>query len=287
MMPHVSFGSDEYLAQRRLRLLTVCGGTDIGSIRKQNQDTFVIADLESGSISRPSVRTDVSVSRPGLLLLVCDGMGGAAAGDVAARVAAESIQHELEAAGSAVARAPGPSLEHAIVGANQAVFNEAQVHPEDRGMGTTCTAAIVSPDRVAIAQVGDSRAYLLRDGQLRVLTRDQSIASELLGNGTFSSEDIAHSPFRHLLSQAVGTKDHVEPVGTDQELLEDDRLLLCSDGLHGPVSDAAIADILNRTPDPFAAAQALIAAALAAGGPDNVTVVVANCGPLRRQTTLH
>ncbi|HET6279917.1 MAG TPA: protein phosphatase 2C domain-containing protein [Polyangia bacterium] len=286
-MAHVSFGSDGEVGQGRLRLLTVCGGTDIGSRRQQNQDTFVIADLESGSISRPCVRTDVSVSRPGLLLLVCDGMGGAAAGDVAARVAAASIQHELEAAGPAVVRSPGPSLEHAMVGANQAVFNEAQEHPEERGMGTTCTAAIVSPDRVSIAQVGDSRAYLLRDGQLRALTRDQNIASELMGNGVISSEDIARSPFRHLLSQAVGTKDHLEPVRTDQELREGDRLLLCSDGLHGPVSDKAIADIMNNTPDPFAAAQGLIAAALAAGGPDNVTVVVANCGPLRRETTLH
>jgi serine/threonine protein phosphatase PrpC len=270
-----------------LRLLTVCGGTDIGSQRQQNQDTFVIADLKSGLISRPCVRTDVSVSRPGLLLLVCDGMGGAAAGEVASRVAAASIQRELQAAGPAVAREPGPSLEHAVVGANKAVLHEAQVHPEERGMGTTCTAAIISPDRVSISQVGDSRAYLLRDGELRVLTRDQTIAAELGGNGALSPEEVARSPFRHLLSQAVGIQRHIKPVGIDQDLREGDCLLLCSDGLHGSVSDQAIADILNKAQDPSAAAQALIAAALAAGGPDNVTVVVANCGPLRRQTTLH
>jgi serine/threonine protein phosphatase PrpC len=286
MVP-VSFGSPSTAEERPLRLLTVCGGTDIGSQRPQNQDTFVIADLESGSISRPCVRTDVTVSRPGLLLLVCDGMGGAAAGDVAANVAAATIQHDLERAGSAVARAPGPSLNHAILGANQAILNEAEVHPEERGMGTTCTAAIVSPDRLTIAQVGDSRAYLLRDGKLRALTRDQTLASELGGSGALTPEETARSPFRHILAQAVGIQANVKPVATEEEFREGDRLLLCSDGLYEPVPDQKIAEILNGTPDPFLAAQALIAAALDGGGPDNVTVVVANCGPLRSRATLH
>ncbi|HEY2900017.1 MAG TPA: protein phosphatase 2C domain-containing protein [Polyangia bacterium] len=286
-MTRLSFGTEADRGERPLRLLTVCGGTDVGSKREQNQDTFVIADLESGTISRPCVRTDVSVSRPGLLLLVCDGMGGAAAGDVAAQVAAVSIQQELAMAGPAVVEAPGQSLQQAIVGANQAILKEAAVHPEERGMGTTCTAAIISPDRIAVAQVGDSRAYLLRDGKLRTLTRDQTVAAELLGASVLNQEQLARSPFRHILAQALGTRTHVDPVATDVDLHEGDRLLLCSDGLHGPVSDQAIAEILNRTPDAFLAAQALIAAAIAAGGPDNVTVVVANCGPLRQQTTLH
>ena len=267
-------------------MLTVCGSTDIGRQRPQNQDTFVIADLESGVTSRPCIRTDVSVCRPGLLLLVCDGMGGAAAGDVAAKVAALSIQHDLEIAPDVV-RAPGPSLEHALAGANQAIIAEAKIHPEEHGMGTTCTAAILSPDRLTIAQVGDSRAYMLRDGTLRALTRDQNLAVELAGKGELTSEQIALSPFRHILVQALGTKPQVQPVETDVELRENDRLLLCSDGLHGSVSDESIAEILGGTSNPSLAAQALIAAALSAGGPDNVTVVVANCGPLRRMTTLH
>ena len=286
-MEPVSFGASTAGEERPSGLLTVCGGTDIGSQRPQNQDTFVIADLESGLVSRPCIRTDVSVSRPGLLLMVCDGMGGAAAGDVAASVAAASIQHDLEQAGPAVVQAPGASLNHAIVGANQAIRKEAEVHPEERGMGTTCTAAIVSPTHLTIAQVGDSRAYMLRDGQLRALTRDQNIASEMGASGALSAEQVARSPYRHILAQALGTQANVKPVGTEEELCEGDCLLLCSDGLYGPVSDKAIAAILNSTPDPFLAAKALIDAALAAGGPDNVTVVVANCGPLRRQTTLH
>jgi len=279
-MTHRSLEKDARAGQSPQRLLTVCGGTDIGSKRQQNQDTFVIADLESGVISRPCVRTDVSISRPGLLLLVCDGMGGAAAGDVAAHLAAVSIKHELEIAGSTVVRAPDRSLEHAISQANRAIFNEAETHPAEKGMGTTCTAAIVSPEKIAIAQVGDSRAYLLRDANLRALTRDQTIAAELFGAGALDHQQVARSPFRHILAQALGTKGHVEPVMTDVDMREGDRLLLCSDGLHGPLPDADIAAILNRQPDPFLAAQGLIAAAIAAGGPDNVTVIVANCGVL-------
>jgi len=267
------------------RMFTVCGGTNIGSEREQNQDTFVIADLESGRLSRPCIRTDVVISRPGLLMLVCDGMGGRPAGDVAAQLAAASIKHDLQAAGDHVGQAPAESLKRAVLGANQAILDEAQAHPEERGMGTTCTAAIVSPERLAIVQVGDSRAYLLREGRLHTLTRDQTLASDLVDQGSLREDEVENFPYRHVLAQALGTNATVKPVITDVALREGDRVLLCSDGLHGPVSDEAIGEILTRTPDLAKASEALIAAALAAGGPDNVTVVVADCGPLSRRTT--
>lgn len=147
-------------------------------------------------------------------------------------------------------------------------------------MGTTCTAALVSPDRLAIAQVGDSRAYLLRDGRLRPLTRDQTLVADLLASGALKEDQVQQFPFRHVLAQALGTKPHVDPVITDVEVREGDRVLLCSDGLHGAVPDTTIAAILSNTRHVDEASQALIEAALAAGGPDNVTVVVADCGPL-------
>lgn len=153
---------------RSHRMFTVCGGTNVGSKRAENQDTFVITDLESGRVSRPCIRTEVWVSRPGVLMLVCDGMGGRAAGDVAAQLAAASIKQELQAQGDQVGQSPDHSLKHAVLGANQAILDEAEAHPAERGMGTTCTAALVSPDRLTIVQVGDSRAYLLRgDGCAR------------------------------------------------------------------------------------------------------------------------
>jgi len=259
------------------RQLAVCGGTDVGKERSQNQDTYVIADLRSEDLGKPCSRTDIAVTPRGILLLVCDGMGGAAAGEVAARLAAESIKHVLVKAGPAVCAHPNESLEDAVADANQAIRREAEAHPEERGMGTTCTAAIVLPDRLFISQVGDSRAYLLRDGMLRALTRDQSLASLLVDSGALRPEQVSTSPHRHVLMQALGTRSTISPVTTEIPLQAGDRILLCSDGLHGPVAEDTMAAILTAVGDIDRATHRLIEAALAAGGPDNVTVVVADC----------
>jgi len=267
--------------ERPHRRVTVCGGTNVGSKPEQNQDTFVIADLGSGRVSRPCIKTDVWVSRPGVLMVVCDGAGGRAAGDVAAQLAASSIKQGLQAEGENVGQAPDHALKRAVVGANQAIRDEVEAHPEEAGIGTTCTAAIVSPERLAVAQVGDSRAYLLRDGRLLTLTRDQTLASGHDDAGGPKPDGGECSPDRHVLAQALGTRGSVTPVITDIDLREGDRVLLCSDGLHGPVSDESIAAIMTGTTDIAEVSDALIAAALEAGGPDNVTVVVADCGPLR------
>ena len=277
---------DAASVERPHRLLTVCGGTDVGAERADNQDTFVIADLGSGALSRPCIRTNVSVSQPGVLLIVCDGMGGRPAGDVAARVAAATVKKEVEGAGPAVVDVPGPTLKSAVESANRAVIAEANSHPEDKGMGTTCTAAVFAPDHLSVAQVGDSRAYLLRDGKLQLLTQDQTVAAKMVESGALKPEEVENFPYRHVLLQALGTDGRVKPVVTEIDLREGDRVLLCSDGLHGPVHDDVIAAILKVPGDAEHATQGLIAAALAAGGPDNVTVVVADCGPLRSRLTL-
>jgi serine/threonine protein phosphatase PrpC len=256
--------------------LAICGATDTGALRADNQDTFVIADLRSGDLSNPCNRTEIPLSPRGILLLVCDGMGGAAAGDIAAHIAADTIKRQLVGA-PAVAECPDESLKSAVWGANGAVLAEAKAHRETRGMGTTCTAAIVLPERLFIAQVGDSRAYLLRDGRLRLLTRDQTMADQLVESGALRPEDVATFAYRHVLMQAVGTHSTIEPAISEINLRHGDRILLCSDGLHGPVPDREIARILAAVPDINLAAHELIQAALAAGGPDNVTVIVADC----------
>jgi serine/threonine protein phosphatase PrpC len=257
-------------------LLTVCGATDIGAQRRENQDAFVIADLDEGTVHAPSLRTDVALARAGVLLVVCDGMGGAPAGDVASRVATSVIKQQFESAGPSALTAPGPTLEGAVEGANRAILDEVREHPEDKGMGTTCTAAVLAPEHLSLAQVGDSRAYLLRDGRLELLTRDQTMASKLVESGALKPEEVEHFPYRHVLLQALGIAATIHPVLTDVELREGDRILLCSDGLHGPVRDELIQAILRAPGDAQQAARGLIAAALAAGGPDNVTVVVAD-----------
>jgi len=257
--------------------LAICGATDVGTKRADNQDTFVIADLWSGDVSNPCRRMEIPLSERGILLLVCDGMGGAAAGDLAARIAAEAIRQQLVGAGPAVTEHPNESLKSAVFGANGAVLAQAKAQPEARGMGTTCTAAIVLPDRLFVAQVGDSRAYLLRDGRLQRLTRDQTMADQLLESGALRPDQLDSFPYRHVLTQAVGTQAAIEPITSEARLRRGDRILLCSDGLHGPVPDQKIARILGADADINSVTHALIQAALAAGGPDNVTVVVADC----------
>jgi len=258
------------------RHLAICGATDTGALRADNQDTFVIADLQSGDLSNPCSRAEIPLSARGILLLICDGMGGAAAGDLAARIAADTIKQKLVGAPT-VAEHPDESLRSAVWGANGAILAVAKAHRETRGMGTTCTAAIVLPDRLFIAQVGDSRAYLLREGRLQLLTRDQTMADQLLESGALRPEDLGTFAYRHVLMQAVGTQSTIEPITSEVRLRHGDRILLCSDGLHGPVPDHEIARILAGAADISSAAHELIQAALAAGGPDNVTVVVADC----------
>jgi len=262
----------------RAPAVAVCGATDVGLVRPQNEDTFMIADLASGKLSSPCIGTDFSVSSSGVLLLVCDGMGGHAAGEIAARVAAQAIKECLVSEGSKVTQHPVESLKHAVLDANQAVLDEAKAKPEERGMGTTCTAAIVLPNRLIVGQVGDSRAYLFRNGELHPLTRDQSLVSQMMDQGLLDAEQARRSPYRNVLLQALGGHTRLDPVVTEFDVRPGDRLLLCSDGLHGPVTDARIAELVGTTRDLTAAARALIAEALAAGGPDNVTVVVADCG---------
>jgi protein phosphatase len=258
--------------------VAVCGATDIGLVRPQNEDTFMIADLASGQLSSPCIGTEFSVSSSGVLLLVCDGMGGHAAGEIAARVAAQAIKECLVSEGPTMTEHPVESLKHAVMGANQAVLDEAKAKPEERGMGTTCTAAIVLPNRLVVGQVGDSRAYLFRDGELHALTRDQSLVSQMMDQGLLDAEQARRSPYRNVLLQALGGHTRLDPVVTEVDVRAGDRLLLCSDGLHGPVTDTRIAELVGATRDLTAAARALIAEALGAGGPDNVTVVVADCG---------
>jgi PPM family protein phosphatase len=256
-------------------VLRVCGATDVGLHREDNQDTFVIADLSSGKVSSPCVEVGVTLPDSGYLLLVCDGMGGAAAGEVAARIAAGSIRQRLVAAGDVVSEHPQEALGDAVAVANRAILNDAQTEPRHRGMGTTCTAAIVLPGTLTVAQVGDSRAYLLRDGRLWSLTKDQSLANELLARGVLTPDQMGSFSHRNVLLQALGVKTAVEPVISQYNLKPGDRVLLCSDGLHGLISDAEIQGHLKDAGDFTGITKSLVDHALAAGGDDNVTVVVA------------
>jgi serine/threonine protein phosphatase PrpC len=217
--------------------------TDIGLHRKSNEDAFVV---------QPP------------LYAVCDGMGGASAGEVASGLAAETLAAEV---------AGGTPLHAAAEAANAAVFRRAHDNLELSGMGTTLTAFVVEGSTARFAHIGDSRAYLLRDGELRQVSDDHSLVGEMVRDGRLTLEEAAVHPHRSILSRALGTEPQARIDEFTEDLLPGDVLLLCSDGLSGPVPADAIRVALTRA-DPQAAAERLILEARRGGGPDNITAVV-------------
>ena len=195
------------------------------------------------------------------LAMVADGMGGHVGGEVASRLAVEAA---VAAAGDAVER---------MQAANAAVVGTALDRPRLAGMGTTMTLAVFSAGAVEIGHIGDSRAYLLRDGALAQLTRDHSLMADMIASGELTPEQAAVHPFRSVITRAVGMESSVVVDRVAHDLLPGDRVLLCSDGLTTMLADADIAALLARGEAPAAAA-ALIEAANRAGGYDNISVVV-------------
>lgn len=253
--------------------------TDLGKTRDHNEDRFLVADLTRREASlQPAVRTH-HVGERGSLFVVADGMGGAAAGELASEMATETIYQQLV---RALAEEPevtpqrfAARLKEAVEAANEQIHSYAVAHPDVRGMGTTTTAAGLLGDHVFLTQVGDSRAYLIRHGEAVQLTKDQSLMQRLVEAGELTEEEAAKSERRNIILQALGPDARVKVDLTHQELRKGDILVLCSDGLSGQVKKEEIAAIASRERDLGAACDQLIALANERGGPDNVTVVLA------------
>ncbi|MHB8680733.1 MAG: Stp1/IreP family PP2C-type Ser/Thr phosphatase, partial [Acidimicrobiales bacterium] len=206
------------------------------------------------------------------LFAVADGMGGHAGGEVAARTAIEALQQEF-------ARQPSiDGLVTAVRRANQSVWDRSHEDPDLRGMGTTLTAAALvatdDGDRLVLANVGDSRSYRFHDGTLTQLTKDHSVAEELVERGELSEAEAAVHPHRHILTRALGVAPDVEVDVWQVTPEAGDRFLLCSDGLSNEISTRRMTSVLSSTPDPQQAAETLVRMANEHGGNDNVTVVV-------------
>jgi PPM family protein phosphatase len=231
-----------------LRVAEQYVGTDTGRQRRANEDSL---------LARPP------------LYVVADGMGGAQAGEVASRLAVESFQQGLDdttdAEGSLAAYARA---------ANIRIHERSQMNAEHAGMGTTLTAVYVGAEEVAIAHVGDSRAYCLRAGELLRLTDDHSLVDELIREGKLTPDEAVEHPQRSVITRALGPEPEVEIDTRSYRARDGDVYLLCSDGLTTMISDAFIAEILLAHPRLRDAGEALIAAANEAGGRDNITVVL-------------
>jgi protein phosphatase len=221
--------------------------TDVGRGRPENEDRYLV-DHEDR------------------LYAVADGMGGHRAGEVASATAIDALQ---------AAFAEGAPLDQAVGEANAAVFEKASSNLEMRGMGTTLTAAALLDDhRALLGHVGDSRAYLMRDGAVTQITEDHSLVEQLVREGRLSPEEAASHPQKAIITRALGIDPDVEVDTYPVDLRPGDRLLLCSDGLTNMLADTAIAGVLRRQSDPQEAAELLVEMANEAGGDDNITVVV-------------
>ena len=296
----------------------IVGATDVGLVREHNEDNYLIIDLDTEETDFSHLR-EYDLGQRGALLVVCDGMGGAAAGEVASQMAVLSMRQQLlpvppagepatpgepAATGAAASgdvtaaggeAATGTAADAAASGdkaeselhkvarrlrdaaqrANQEIYEAACADIAKAGMGTTLTALMLLQSHVAVAQVGDSRAYLWRQGRLTQITHDQSLVNQLLDSGQITPEQAKLFEHSNVILQALGVQEDIEVVLSSETLRRDDRLLLCSDGLVGVVSDEEIQDVLSTTENLEEGVHRLIDMARAGGGPDNITVILA------------
>jgi PPM family protein phosphatase len=231
-----------------LRAADTIAKTDTGRQRRENEDS---------ALAQAPV------------FVVADGMGGAQAGEVASRIAVEAFAHDLPSSGT-----PEQRLVARVQEANRQIFDVSRSERERAGMGTTLTAAYLGDSNLTIAHVGDSRAYLYRDGSLRRLTQDHSLVDELVRRGKLTEEQAAEHPQRSIITRALGPEPEVEVDTWTYPVRAGDVLLLCSDGLTSMVSEERVAEILAASDSLKTAAQTLIDEANAAGGRDNITVVL-------------
>jgi protein phosphatase len=245
------------------RRIVTAAASDIGKRRSGNEDSYAVWTAERAGGTHPADH----------LLVVCDGMGGTVAGEVASRMAVDAV---LKSFAESAERDPAVALSDAVHAANDAIWDHGQARPDLKGMGTTCTAIAIRGDQVTIAHVGDSRAYLVRGREITQLTQDHSLVAQLVARQEITAEQAKHDSRRNVVTRSVGVAPEVDVdiVTLHEPLGPGDTLLICSDGLHGPLEDdqlarAAAAGSLDQ------AARQLIQLANDRGGPDNITAVLA------------
>jgi serine/threonine protein phosphatase PrpC len=256
--------------------VSVFGRTDVGLVREHNEDNFLVADLSEGNRSiRPEAQSR-RIGPKGSVFAVCDGMGGAAAGEVASRIAVDTIydmmqQGEAATDDESLAR----KLEKAVCEAGRRILTAAKINRSQRGMGTTVTIAALIGPRLLIGQVGDSRAYILRGRRLVQVTKDQSLVQQLIDAKQMTEEEAKTFDKNNIILQALGTSEDVHVDVTSVVLKKGDRLVMCSDGLSGLVENETIREVVSSASHPADACKILTEKACENGGHDNITAIVA------------
>src|SRR2546429_892100 len=264
--------------------------TNVGRVRSGNEDNFLVLDLSaqkawtgSEGDEPPAEMRRFEVGPKGVVLVVSDGMGGALAGDVASRMAVETVRDMLtgsdDGEGETLCSPDTPLVEclrNATDYANFAIHRRSQEDPRCSGMGATLTAAAITSEGVSLVQVGDSRGYIIRGEQIKLATKDQSLVQQLVDVGQISEQEAETHMFRNVILQALGAQNELTPATARIQIRRGDVLLLCSDGLSGKLRNEEIRQIVSDSnTDLGAACQALVAEANKRGGEDNITVVLA------------
>jgi protein phosphatase len=263
--------------------LALYAQTDVGMVRSGNEDNFLILDLSSGkswtaSEEEPKELLTYTQGYYGSLLAVSDGMGGALAGEVASRMAVETVRDRMLQLQAHEIYGKMPFYERlrlSIEEANLLINGESQTNPAHKGLGATFTGVAVHGNQIYFAQVGDSRAYLLREGKIVRITKDQSLVQQLIDAGQITEEEAETHSYRNVILQALGAHNNVNVEVNCLTLSQLDTLVLCSDGLSGKIHQDDIARIVNEASDFKSACQTLIDLANERGGEDNITVVIA------------
>jgi serine/threonine protein phosphatase PrpC len=260
--------------------------SDVGRVRRGNEDNFLVLELSrqqtwtgTDGVNPPDELTQFELGDKGLVLVVSDGMGGALAGDVASRMAVDSVREMILGSESEDGCEPDASLvdclKNATVYANLAIHNKSQEDSRCAGMGATFTGAAIHGDLLDLVQVGDSRGYIIRKDQIRLATKDQSLVQQLVDVGQISEAEAETHMFRNVILQALGAQGDITPVTGRIRLRKGDTLLLCSDGLSGKLRSEDIQNIVSSNADLSKACDELVAEANNRGGEDNITVILA------------
>jgi PPM family protein phosphatase len=235
--------------------ISLCGKSDAGLKRKNNEDAF-------------SVRADLGIG------ILADGMGGAAAGELASRMFVQTAMDVLTPPATQLNRDVLDLIPKSYELANQKILQHIEEYPDHKGMGCTAEVLVLFTNRYAVGHVGDSRVYLFRNGMLQQLTRDHSFVQDLMDRGAIAPEEARNHPMRHMIMRAVGTKETLTVDLVTGDVAAGDLFLICSDGLTDMVEDVSIRDILALPLEIEEKADRLIAAAKSEGGKDNITVVL-------------
>lgn len=257
-------------------MIKVFAQTDVGRVRKGNEDSFLVVDTTSETSEELSEIREFSPKNNSVTLMVSDGMGGAAAGEVASNLAVSTAMEEMQFNAAPSDKEYIDTMLRALNRSNQVISDYAREHPEMRGMGATATLAGILRNRIFIGQIGDSRAYLIRKNQIKQVTKDQSWVNQLVESGKLTPEEAETHPRRNVILQALGNQPDLKVAVTALEAFRGDYLLLCSDGLSGLVKKEEMLKIVQQASDLKSACRDLVALANQRGGHDNVTIVLAN-----------